>query len=36
VVALMTHAHITSWWLLPVVVILFLSTSLWRRLRMAA
>lgn len=34
-VAALSHAHVSSWWLLPVVVILFLTASLWRRLRAA-
>ena len=27
---LLVRAHVTSWWLLPLVVIVFLSASLWR------
>jgi fatty acid desaturase len=34
-VGALSHAQIGAWWLLPVVVILFLTASLWRRLRAA-
>lgn len=29
-VNLLVRAHVTVWWLLPLVVIVFLSASLWR------
>lgn len=35
-VGALSHAQVSSWWLLPVVVILFLTASLWRRLRATA
>ena len=28
-----SHAGIASWWMLPVVVLVFLGTSLWRATR---
>ena len=27
---LLVRAHVTAWWLLPVIVIVFLAVSLWR------
>ena len=30
VTALLSGAHIVSWWLLPIVVIAILGASLWR------
>ena len=30
---LLVRAHVTSWWLLPAVVIVFLGASLWRGTR---
>lgn len=30
VTGLLAHQHVTSWWLLPLVVIVFLGGSLWR------
>jgi hypothetical protein len=30
VTALLSRAHIASWWLLPIVVIAILGVSLWR------
>ena len=30
VTALLSGAHIVSWWLLPIVVIAILGVSLWR------
>ena len=34
-VGLLSHAHTTSWWLLPLVVIAFLGLSLWQVARKA-
>ncbi|HWE61851.1 MAG TPA: hypothetical protein VHB98_09075 [Chloroflexota bacterium] len=28
--ALLTHGHVTAWWLLPLVVVAFLGLSLWQ------
>ena len=33
VTAAVSHAGIASWWILPVVVLVFLGTSLWRATR---
>lgn len=30
---LLVRAHVTSWWLLPAVVVIFLGASLWRGTR---
>jgi hypothetical protein len=30
VTALLVHAGVSAWWLLPLVVLAFLSISLWR------
>ncbi len=30
VTALLVHAGVTAWWLLPLAVIVFLASSLWR------
>ena len=29
----LVRAHVESWWLLPLIVIVFLSASLWRAVR---
>lgn len=33
VVAILTRVHIIAWWLLPLVVVGILGTSLWRTAR---
>jgi hypothetical protein len=33
VTSVLVRAHVASWWLLPVVVIVFLAASLWRAVR---
>lgn len=35
VVGLLSHGHVASWWLLPLVVIAFLGISLWTVARKA-
>ena len=29
----LVRAHVESWWLLPLIVIVFLTASLWRAVR---
>jgi hypothetical protein len=29
----LVRAHVESWWLLPLIVIVFLAASLWRAVR---
>ena len=33
VTSVLVRAHVVSWWLLPIIVIVFLTASLWRAVR---
>ena len=33
--ALLAHAHVSAWWVVPVATVLLLAASLWRATRAA-